>query len=273
MLRRFLRFRVGQANTDRDPYNGIPFVSLGFDPNRETRNWMTRGVAGTIGSLENERINARPVVSSQITNPSKIQNQIPSPTRALQVQHHISPIYITDKKTRCRYLIDTGAEVSVLPRPSHIDPATFRPDPSEPTPSLFAANRTPIATFGFVRVVPNLGLRRSQEHRFIYADVPQPIIGLDFLRKYKLLIDPVANKLIDTETGLGVSGQIAHQHEYHSIKVIKIASPFSEIIQKFPEVNGTGATEPFLMTTPKTKHHIVTTGPPVTARARRLCGI
>ena len=154
MLRRFLRFRVGQANTDRDPYNGIPFVSLGFDPNRETRNWMTRGVAGTIGSLENERINARPVVSSQITNPSKIQNQIPSPTRALQVQHHISPIYITDKKTRCRYLIDTGAEVSVLPRPSHIDPATFRPDPSEPTPSLFAANRTPIATFGFVRVVP-----------------------------------------------------------------------------------------------------------------------
>ena len=82
----------------------------------------------------------------------------------------------------------------------------------------------------------------------------------------------MANKLIDTETGLGVSGQIAHQHEYHSIKVIEIASPFSEILQKYPEVNGKGATEPFLMTTPKTKHHIVTTGPPVTARARRLCG-
>lgn len=181
----------------------------------------------------------------------------------------INRILITDRKSRCRYLIDTGADVSVLPRPNDIDPNKYIPDPNEPTPRLFAANRTPIATYGVTRLAPNLGLRRRFEHKFIYADVPQPIIGLDFLRKHQLLIDPVNNRLIDPETGLGVTGQTAQQQDT-SISTIQ-ATPYSDLLRQFPDV--TEASSGGLQTCrARTTHHITTVGPPVAARARRLCG-
>ena len=47
--------------------------------------------------------------------------------------------------------------------------------------TLFAANGSPIATFGELTLELDLGLRRSFHWRFTVADVTRPILGADFL--------------------------------------------------------------------------------------------
>jgi hypothetical protein len=49
---------------------------------------------------------------------------------------------------------------------------------------LFAVNGTTIAIYGTILLSLNLCLRRDFKWRFIVADVPKPIIGMDFLRHY-----------------------------------------------------------------------------------------
>ena len=43
--------------------------------------------------------------------------------------------------------------------------------------------------------------------KFLLADVAFPILGVDFLRAHKLLIDPVDNALLDS-TGRRLAGQL-----------------------------------------------------------------
>ena len=109
--------------------------------------------------------------------------------------NHLLQVY--DSITRCKYLVDTGAMISVLKR-SHTDV----------TPSdgfrLQAANGSTIKTYGQRSVTLNIGLRRSFKHIFIIADVQQNIIGADFLSKYQLLVDMSRKRLIDQLTTLSV---------------------------------------------------------------------
>lgn len=169
-------------------------------------------------------------------------------------------------------MVDTGADCSCLPRPININPLTFRLSPQERVPPrLFAANNTPIATYGYVHVKVNLGTRREYDHEFIFADVPQPIIGIDLLRKYKLLIDPAYNRLIDRETGISSNGSaVGTEHEW-TVKVIQHQDAYADLLAQFPrlreenmEANITAAL------TTSTTHHIETKGPPPASKARRL---
>jgi predicted aspartyl protease len=91
---------------------------------------------------------------------------------------------MTDGNTKTSFLIDTGADVCVYPRSKLQGPT--RKDDSE----LFAINGTTIATYGTILLSLNLCLRREFKLRFIVADVPKPIIGMDFLSHYELLVDP-----------------------------------------------------------------------------------
>ena len=79
--------------------------------------------------------------------------------------------YITDRTTKPCFLIDTGAEVSLIPPcvPYHKYPA-----PHEGF-TLQAANGTTIPTYGRQSLTLNLGLRRTFQWIFILADVKQPI--------------------------------------------------------------------------------------------------
>lgn len=54
---------------------------------------------------------------------------------------------------------------------------------------LYAANGTTIKTFGEKRLRLDLGLRRPFVWHFIIADVNQPILGVDFLTNFDLLVD------------------------------------------------------------------------------------
>ena len=82
--------------------------------------------------------------------------------------------YITDCSNGFRFLVNTGAEVSVIP-PSSTD-RKHRRD----SLTLQAINDSPIATYGDRLLTVNIGLRQTFQWIFIVADVKQPILGADF---------------------------------------------------------------------------------------------
>ena len=96
---------------------------------------------------------------------------------------HSKLLYVADKGHKCRYLIDTGAAVNVLPKScaNGISDADSLP--------LVAANNSTIHTYGNCNRVVDVGLKREYPWTFIVADVQQPIIGADFLIHYSLLVD------------------------------------------------------------------------------------
>ncbi|BHF83219.1 hypothetical protein SprV_0802636100 [Sparganum proliferum] len=141
--------------------------------------------------------------------------------------------YINDKSSGLRFLVDTGAEISVIPPPRrhHLKPSQF---------SLQAANCTTINTYGQRSLTLDIGLRRRFQWVFVQADIKSPIIGADFPAHFGLAVDLKHRKLIDTTTTLFTIGIAASELS------------FTEEVQH------------------KVKHHIITTGQPVYAHPRRL---
>nr|VZI23142.1 unnamed protein product [Spirometra erinaceieuropaei] len=103
--------------------------------------------------------------------------------------------YINDKSSGLRFLVDTGAEVSVIPplRRHRLKPSLF---------SLQAANSTTISTYGQRSLTLDLGLRRRFHWVFMEANVKSPIIGADFLSSFGLTVDVRHRRLSDTTTQL-----------------------------------------------------------------------
>ncbi|GFX38985.1 retrovirus-related Pol polyprotein from transposon 297 [Trichonephila clavipes] len=85
---------------------------------------------------------------------------------------HTSRLFLLDRKSGQKFLIDSGSEICVIP-PS----PTMNKSPQSNF-SLFAANNTKIPAYGMVRKELNLGLRRPFIWTFIIADVSSPIIDL-----------------------------------------------------------------------------------------------
>lgn len=182
-------------------------------------------------------------------------------SEAVEGVAEINRLYISDIKSRTIFLIDTGADISVLPS------SMF--DIRQPSSRyLFAANGTRINTFGEKRLKLDLGLRRELEWQFIIADVKVPILGADFLAHFDLLVDVKRNGLVDNKTKLTQCVQfISIQQE--SPKLFHVSNNFMELLAEFPEL----LTENRRISEPlKTKifHYIETKGPPVSSRPRRL---
>ena len=156
--------------------------------------------------------------------------------------------FVRDAHTNTQFLVDTGSEVSVIP----------------PTP--MAVNNTPIRTYSQRSLTLNLGLRRSLPWIFTIADVQKPILGADFLSNYGLTVDM---RLIDTCTYLRIQGiASACNSPSPSLHTKHVSHPYLQLLSQFPELSQ--------ITAPDTpvKHdvlqYIETTGPPVSARPRRL---
>ena len=81
-------------------------------------------------------------------------------------------LHIRDQATGQIFLIDTGADISLIPAIQRIRgvPSSFK---------LFAANNTQIDTFGESPRSLDLGLRRPIRWNFTIAAVPYAIIGAD----------------------------------------------------------------------------------------------
>ena len=104
--------------------------------------------------------------------------------------------------------------------------------------------------------------------RFVVADVQIPIIGVDLLSFYGLLIDCRQNCLLDGVTSLSTPGLTALP-SVPSVKVIAEGTPPDSLLEEFPEL--TKPTGIHNDVRHHTTHHIRTTpGPPVACRPRRL---
>lgn len=174
--------------------------------------------------------------------------------------HRSKRLHIQDQITGRRFLVDTGAEISVLAASSSQRRATAEL-------KLFAANNTRIDTFGERRLTLDLGLRRAITWNFCVAAVPFTIIGADLLHHYGLDVSLRRRRVIDSITKLSSVGSI------RSVPVLKISpidrsNAFSQILAEFPEI--TGVTQQVPLKSRDVVHHILTDGPPVAERPRRL---
>ena len=171
-------------------------------------------------------------------------------------------LYVADKCNKCKYLIDTGAAVSVLPKScaNRTSDATSLP--------LVAANNTTVNTYGTSRRVVDVGLKRDYAWTCIVADIKQPIIGADFLIQYSLLVNLKSPSLRGMRTGLAIPATSSSIKPLSLNRVDTFHNDYTKLLGQFPE-----------LTRPTTKgdpvkhgitHKIVTKGQPVFARPRRL---
>jgi hypothetical protein len=93
-------------------------------------------------------------------------------------------VYLQDCKSHTKYLVDTGAAVSVLPHSSSL-PSSGQP--------LTGADGKSIASWGTVTRSLCFGIRTFL-CTFILAAVSKPILGTDFLAAHFLLVDPFSRQ-------------------------------------------------------------------------------
>jgi len=171
-------------------------------------------------------------------------------------------LFVIDRYSKQRYLVDTGSDLCVFPRrlvPGHRERTDY---------TLYAANGTTIPTYGWTSRSLNLGLRRDFTWRFVIADVGLPIIGVDLISHYGLLVDCRNNRLLDGVTSLSTPGLVAPP-SVPSVKIIAGGTPPDSLLEEFP-----GLTKPagcHREVQHNTAHHIRTTpGPPVACHPCRL---
>ena len=170
-------------------------------------------------------------------------------------------LFITDTKSGRRFLVDTGAQVSVVPA-TWYDKRT-----SQAGPPLQAANGTPITTYGSrqVRLCFN---NRIYQTSLVVADVKRPLLGADFCRKHNLLVDLRGQRLIEADTYLSTPCSISHTPVNELAPIEVEENKYRKILKDFPEI----LKPTFSSAEVKhgVRHFVPTTGPPVHARARRL---
>ena len=86
--------------------------------------------------------------------------------------------HITNHSTSLQFLVDKGAQMSVIP------PTPAQCKYPQNDFQLQAVNNSPIATYGNQLLKLDLGLRRTFSWIFVIADVQCAILGVDFLRHW-----------------------------------------------------------------------------------------
>ncbi|XP_039969950.1 uncharacterized protein LOC120781792 [Bactrocera tryoni] len=116
----------------------------------------------------------------------------------------------------------------------------------------------------------NPGLRRQYSWNFIIADVSQAIIGADFLSHFKLAVNLRQRKLIDDVTNTSKLCSIStNKMVVSNLSYTKDYQPFHDLLREFEDItmdNKSTVKKPQHFVT----HHIVTKGPPVFSKPRRL---
>lgn len=174
-----------------------------------------------------------------------------------------SLLEVRDGRTGWQFLVDTGAEVSVVP--------ATRSDRSCGTnydgPHLRAANGSIIRTYGSLKTTIRLGSRQFAAS-LIKADVQRPLLGADFLRRHRLLVDVANRQLVHPTTMQTTQCAVASASLPSLAPVQQGDDPWLRMLKSFPRI--TTPTFSAAETAHGGCHRIVTKGPPVWARPRRL---
>ena len=159
-----------------------------------------------------------------------------------------------------RFLIDTGADVSLLPQ-------RYAKNAFPKQLELRAANGTPIKTFGHIPTSIALPeLRRDFSCTFVVADTTSAILGADFFQKHKLLIDVARKRISDSETCLRCNLlSVPHMPVKFNL-ISSINQPLLDVLHKNEAVFDIQAARP----KPSIEFSITTIGTPKAAKAYRL---
>lgn len=168
--------------------------------------------------------------------------------------------HISDRLSGHRYLVDTGATVSVVPARGQDRRA------DRTTPQLKAANGTSIRTFGTRAVQLHFNTHRYSWD-FIVAEVDQPLLGADFLCHYGLLVDVRNKRLINIDSLTSLPLQPVNKAILLLSSIVEHGS-YANLLAEFPSIT----TPTFSARTTKhcVEHFIPTKGPPVHNKFRRL---
>ena len=172
-----------------------------------------------------------------------------------------SLFFIYDRISNRSFLVDTGAEVSVLPPSSH---ERFF---NNPGPALVAANGSSIKTYGKRTVTIDLPVGRFR-WTFVLANVSKSLLGADFLRVNSLLVDMQHYRLVNARsfiiTPLCKTNILAPRLNAISTST----NAYAQLLAEFSQIS----TPQFFQIQSKhnVQHFIVTQEPPVHSRARWL---
>lgn len=174
----------------------------------------------------------------------------------------VSSLFVTDRSTNVQYLVDTGSDLCVYPH------SALRKRRTKTDFQLNAANGSVIETYGFVEHSLIFGLRRNFVWLFTVANVTKPIIGVDFLCFYNLIVDCRNQHLIDNTTSLSSFASLVKANIF-SVKVPARDTRYYRILNKFPEITRPSGKPMF--PSHNTVHYIRTTpGLPIFCTPRRL---
>ena len=210
-------------------------------PHRGRRGVRTRGNCSHAGKLLGRSPSAAGTARSRPSSPATLG-------------------LVLDEVSKRRCLLDTGSQVSLWPASqvsSRLQSSSVR---------LTAANGTPIRSFGYQRRKIKIG-ERFYSFVFLLAQVSRPILGLEFLLHFRMMIDLNKRRLVHS----GVETCLASATSTVSgVNVVRSppSSAFLRVLREFPEVTNVA------LASSNTCHgvecFIPTNGPPVTTSPRRL---
>lgn len=171
-------------------------------------------------------------------------------------------LYVHDTVTGVEFLIDTGSEVSLFPK-SALQDNDFN---QQPIPyDLIAANGQSLKTYGYkhVRWKNN---QQSFDFNYIVADVPNAILGLDFIRKYDLVLRPKTNQCFSILLDRFLFVRQA-SGDMKSMQVKRDANnPVVQLIHSYAAVFDDSPTK--LKHSDDIQHYIYTYGDPINSKNR-----
>lgn len=167
-----------------------------------------------------------------------------------------------DPTTNMSFLVDSGADVTVIPPTSTVDLDNITSFP------LYAANSTPITTYGTKLCRFDFGLKKCFAWRVMVAKVSTPILGADFLRHYGLTLDLRNGCLTDPSTGIRTYGNFNAPKGITTVTTFSSHHKYASLLKDFKELTQpkTALEEP----KHEVRHTISTKGPPVFDKFRRL---
>ena len=145
-------------------------------------------------------------------------------------------LYATDVLNCNRFLIDTGASVSII---------NYKPQPNESFDEfLCQADGSPIKTYGTVTKKISLGsLHSSQDyvHKFVRAEVEGPVLGSDFLSKFDLLVDCRRGELVprhERQTKPVICAKISAEDATAQISKVCCPEYLKNLVSEFSNISG-----------------------------------
>ena len=174
-------------------------------------------------------------------------------------------IYLQDSLSKRKFLVDSGASVSVFP-------CSIRSNSrSNSDVKLLTADGSTMYCSGTRSIPLRFGTKRY-EWSFHLAPVSTPILGADFLRQHHLLVDMAGRRVLESSTLNSVGESFSSSDDPGFLRAALLSTPecIRELLSEYPDVL---SSDGFTASPPRhgVRHHLLTQpGPPVFAKARRL---